>query len=67
MAECFHGHILAKGQLGRELLGAFPERLPFLGAIYAVESDLFSSRAVHHRDGVTVQHANDSTSKISGQ
>jgi hypothetical protein len=33
MAECFHGHILAQNELGRELFGALPERLPFLRTI----------------------------------
>ncbi len=39
--SCFHGHVLAKGELGGELLGTLPERLPFLRTINALEPDLF--------------------------
>ena len=46
MTEGLHGHVLSKDQLGRELLGALTEGLPFLGAINAVEPDLFRSAIV---------------------
>ena len=46
MAECFHGHFLAKGQLGGELFSALPEHLPLLRTINAIEPDLFGSPIV---------------------
>jgi len=48
MAKCFHGHVLAKGELGGELLGTLTERLPFLGTIDAVEPNLFGSPLVQN-------------------
>jgi hypothetical protein len=67
MAECFHGHILAKGQLGRELLGALPERLPFLRAINAIEPDLFDSPIVQNCNRVTVRDADDAAGDVASK
>ncbi len=49
-----HGDALHEYQLGRELLGAFPEGLALLRTVNAVQSDAFALPVVQHGDGVAI-------------
>jgi hypothetical protein len=67
MAECVHCRILAKGQLGGELLGTLPERLPFLWAINAIEPNLFGFAIVENGNRIAVRDADDAAREVSSK
>ncbi len=59
--------VLAKTRFDVNCLARFAERLPFLRAVNAVQTDALALAVVHHRDGVAVGHAHHTAGEVGGE